>query len=238
MQIKDTGIIVSKRLSGEKAAVVTVFTKEHGLYPCYINNIVGKNSVIYQLGNIVDLFLSARLDEHMGTGRCELVYGASHFMQNKTKLYALNSLLAMTLASFEERAPHPKFFALLSHYIKNSASSFKVMDYLRLESEMLSEAGYGLDLSVCAVTGEKEELIYVSPKSGRAVSAKAGEKYKDKLLQLPTCALSYEDNAKTEELVQMAGLLLYFFKRYVFKHGEPNARKEFAKYLKSGLASL
>ena len=232
MQIKDTGIIVAKRLSGEKAAIITVFTEEYGLYPCYINNISGKNSVVYQMGNIVDLFLSARLDEHMGTGRCELVYGASHFMQNKTKLYALNSLLAVILGSFEERAPHPRFFAPLSNYIKNTTTSFKIMDYFRLECEILSEAGYGLNLASCAVTGTTESLIYVSPKSGRAVSAKAGEEYKDKLLPLPACALKKEDIVETEELLQMSALLLYFFKRYVFKRGEPHARQELIKYLK------
>lgn len=231
MQIKDSGIIVAKRLSGEKSAIVTVFTKEHGLYPLYVKNISGKNSVIYQLGNIVELFLSARLDEHMGTGRCELIFGASHFMQNKTKLYALNSLLAMILASFEERAPHSNFFAQLSNYTKNSLGSFDAMDYFRLESEILSEAGYGLDFSSCAVTGDKESLIYVSPKSGRAVSAKAGEEYKDKLLPLPSCALSREGDVEIKELLEMADLFLYFFKRYVFKRGQPHARQEFIRLL-------
>lgn len=233
MQIKDTGIIVSKRLSGEKSAIITVFTKEHGLYPCYIKNISGKNSVTYQLGNIIDLFLSARLDEHIATGKCELVFGASHFMQNRTKLYALNSLLAMIVASFEEKVPHLSFFTSLSWYVKNTAGAFVIMDYFRLESEILSEAGYGLDLSACAVTGSRESLIYVSPKSGRAVSQQAGQEYKDKLLPLPPCALRKGGDVVKEELLQMSDLLLYFFKRYVFKRGQPNARQEFVKYLKS-----
>jgi DNA repair protein RecO (recombination protein O) len=227
MQIKDMGIIIAKRLSGEKSAVVTAFTQNHGLYTFYAKSISGKHSVVYQLGNIVDIFISARLEEHMGTGRAELIFGSSHSMQNKTKLYALNSVLGMVLASFEERAPHPRFFAILSDYIKNSAAPFKFMEYARLESELLTEAGYGLDFRSCAVTESSEGLVYVSPKSGRAVSESAGEEYKDRLLKLPACALSGNEPKDLEELEQMAELLLYFFKRYVFKRGEPKERREF-----------
>ena len=230
MQIRDIGIIVSKRQSGEKSAVLTLFTKEHGLYTCFVKNISGKNSVIYQLGNIVDLFISARLDEHMGTCRCELLFGSSHFMHHKMKLYSLSSLLAMIVASFEERVPHPKFFTTLLDYIKNSSAAFKVMDYFRIERAMLSEAGYGLDFSSCAVTGSVEELKFVSPKSGRAVCFEAGQEYQDKLLKLPSCATD-DSEPEGEEIKEMADLLLYFFKRYIFKRGEPKERREFVGLL-------
>ena len=227
MQIKDTGIIIAKRLIGEKSAVLTAFTQNHGLYTFYAKNIGGKDSIVYQLGNIVDILISARLEEHMGTGRAELLFSSSHFMQSKTKLYALNSLLGMILASFEERVPHPRFFAILSDYIKNSGAAFQFMEYALLESELLTEAGYGLDLRSCAVTGSEIDLIYLSPKSGRAVSRSAGQEYKDRLLKLPACALSLKEPSDVRELEQMADLLLYFFKRYVFKRGEPKERREF-----------
>jgi DNA repair protein RecO (recombination protein O) len=111
------------------------------------------------------------------------------------------------------------------------------MDYAYLECTLLSEAGYGIDLRTCAVTGRTDDLIYVSPKSGKAVSALAGERYKDKLLKLPCCALTMSEPSDLFEFRQMADLLLYFFQRYIFKKDEPPARSNFIEHMESKFIS-
>lgn len=227
MRIKDLAIIIGKKSLQEQSAIVHFFTKEHGIYSAFVKNISGKNAHIYQIGNIVDFFWNSRLDEKMGTARCELMFSSPYFMQSKIKLYALSSLVTMLLSSFQERIPHKGFFKLLENYIRSSDRGFSFMDYAYMEGKILEESGYGLDLRSCAATGCIDNLIYVSPKSARAISADAGEPYKDKLLKLPSCALTGHNPTTIEELNELSDLLLYFFQRYIFRGKEPEARKLF-----------
>ncbi len=234
MRIKDIAIIIAKKPLQEQSAIIHFFTKEHGVYGAFVKNISGKNAHIYQIGNIVDFFWNSRLDENIGTARCELIFANQHFMQNKINLYALSSLVTMVSYSFQERVAHPNFFKSLDEYIRASGKSLSFMDYAHMEGKILEESGYGLDLRNCASTGVTENLAYVSPKSARAVSYQAGEPYKDKLLKLPPCAISGENPKTIEELNELSDLLLYFFQRYVFRGKEPEARKMFLAAMREG----
>ncbi|MES2215101.1 MAG: DNA repair protein RecO [Pseudomonadota bacterium] len=231
MQIKDIAIIIQKRPLKEKSAIITVFTKNHGLYAGVVRDVTGKMSAIYQPGNVVDFTWNARLDEHIGTTKCELLSSNVHFMQNKSKLYALSSILSVTLASLRERSNHNHFFMHLEDYIARGSEPFSFMDYAYLENALLTETGYGLDLGSCAVNGSTSDLAYVSPKSGRAVSRTAGEAYKDKLLKLPECFLNATEPKTSEDFGQVLDLLLYFFQRYIFGKNEPLPRKIFAEHV-------
>lgn len=235
MRIKDVAIIIAKKPLQEQSAIVHFFTKEHGIYSAFVKNIAGKHSHIYQIGNIVDFFWNSRLDENMGSARCELIFASPHFMHSKIKLYSLSSLVTMLLHSFQERVPHPEFFKALEEYIRSSAKAFSFMDYAHMEGKILEESGYGFDLRSCASTGSAQNLIYVSPKSARAVSLEAGEAYKDKLLKLPACALTGEEPQNIEELNELSDLLLYFFQRYVLKGKEPEVRKLFLTAARAGM---
>lgn len=235
MRIKDIAIIIAKKPLQEQSAIVHFFTKEHGIYGAFVKNISGKYAHIYQIGNIVDFFWNSRLDENIGTARGDLIFASPNFMLNKVKLYALSSLVTMVSCSFQERIAHPNFFKTLEDYIRTSHKDFSFMDYAYMEGKILEESGYGLDLRNCAATGSSKNLAYVSPKSARAVSFGAGEPYKDKLLKLPSCAIT-GDNPKTiTELNELSDLLLYFFQRYVFKGKEPEARKMFLKAVQGTL---
>lgn len=227
MRIKDIAIIIAKKPLQEQSAIVSFFTKEHGIYGTFVKNISGKNAHIYQIGNIVDFFWNSRLDETIGTARCELIFASPNFMRNKIKLYALSSLVTMASCSFQERVAHLDFFLALEEYIRASHKDFSFMDYANMEGLILQESGYGLDLRNCASTGSTENLSYVSPKSARAVSYEAGEPYKNMLLKLPACAISGKEPKTIEELNELSNLLLYFFQRYVLKGKEPEARKLF-----------
>lgn len=232
MRIKDIAIIIAKKPLQEQSAIVRFFTREHGIYGAFVKNISGKNAHIYQIGNIVDFFWNSRLDDNIGTARCELIFASPHFMHSKIKLYALSSLVTMVSYSFEERIAQTNFFEALSEYIQASGKDFSFMDYANMEAKILEESGYGFDLRSCAATGVIENLAYVSPKSARAVSYEAGKPYKDKLLKLPSCAITGEEPKTIEELNELSDLLLYFFQRYIFKGKEPEVRKMFLKTMR------
>jgi DNA repair protein RecO (recombination protein O) len=170
---------------------------------------------ILQAGNAVNVTWQARLSEQMGTFKVEPVQSFTAFaMQDKLKLAALTSACALMETSLPERHPYPRlyerfweFLEMLSGDVemggcgdveKKMAAGIPTSPhphistspswqeaYVKLELEILAESGFGLDLSQCAATGSAENLIYVSPKSGRAVSEAAGEPYKKKLLALP-----------------------------------------------------
>lgn len=236
MHIKDTAIILSKRILQENSAIINFFTRHHGIYAGVVSNITSKKSHIYQVGNIVDFIWNARLEEHIGVAKCEILLSAHQFMNNKTRLYALNSLFAMIISSFQERIPHEEFFFLLEKYLRSTNDEFKIMDYIFLEGKILEESGYGLDLRQCVVTGRKTNLAYVSPKSARAVSLEAGLPYHALLLKLPECAITDKEPRTLQELEDLFNLLLYFFQRYIFKNKEPEQRKMFLGLLKSNIS--
>lgn len=233
MKIKDTAIIISKKILKENSAIINFFTKHHGIYAGVVSNINSKKSHIYQIGNIVDFFWNARLEEHIGSAKCELLFSCHNLMNNKTKLYALNSLFSVITYSFQERVICKDFYIYLEKYLQSNELNFSIMDYFLLEEKILEEAGYGLDLSKCVVTDSTTNLAYVSPKSGRAVSLEAGMPYKNLLLKLPECIITGKDPQSLNELDDLLNLLSYFFRRYIFKNKEPDARKLFIEMLRS-----
>lgn len=243
MNIKDIGIIIGHKALKETSSIITVLTKHHGMYSGIISRKSKQKTSIYQAGNLVDFFWQARLHEDIGLAKCELIRAYSSFViTDKSKLYALNSIISLIKRLFHERQEHAKFFEKLELYIKNLVISFDFKQYIDMELEMLTELGYGLDLTKCAKTGSGQNLYYVSPKSGKAVSKNAGEAYKDKLLLLPQFLLNQSlnenlaDNMKREfeQKKQALDLTGYFLNRYLFHDQEqPEARANFINHILS-----
>lgn len=191
MQWADAAIILSCRKYGESSAVVRVLAREHGISGGVVRGANSKNKRgIIQSGNVVSANWQARLANQLGNFKIELLEAhAAHIMQDEAKLAALTSACAIVETALPERHPYPKIFAAL-HELLHSLTAISPIhdwrhDYIKFELSLLAESGYGLDLSECAATGITHDLIYVSPKSGRAVCREAGEPYKDKLLPLP-----------------------------------------------------
>lgn len=237
MNLTDQGIIIYKTPLKERSYVVTLFTKNHGIYSGVSRIGASKNgrnrAPGIMEGNLVDFHWQARLHEHLGTAKCELIksYNA-YLIQNKIKLYAFNSIVSLIKKAFCEREPHNNFFPLLLNYIDNTRNPFCFKRYISLELAILQESGYGIDLERCADTGTKENLIYVSPKSGRAVCASSGKPYADKLLPLPQFMLNKTQNSapplNKSDLTDMLQLTSYFLGRYIYPNNNmPTARKQF-----------
>lgn len=187
MQWADEGVILSVKPHGETAAVVEIFTRAHGRHLGLVHG--GRSRrlrPVLQTGNHVDAQWKARLAEHLGHVSVELRKGyAAQAMDDPLTLAGLSSLCALARL-LPERDPHPNLYEVtlfVLSYLDDPAVWPALM--VRWELALLDELGFGLDLSSCAATGAKNDLIYVSPKSGRAVSAEAGAPYKDRLLSLP-----------------------------------------------------
>ena len=187
MQWSDEAVVVGVRPHGETAAIVEAFTRQHGRWVGLVHG--GRSRrlrPVLQLGNAVEVSWKGRLAEHLGTMTVELRRGhAAEAMDDPKTLSALISMCAL-MHLLAEREPHPSLYEV-SQFVLGYLDQPDIWPALivRWELSLLEELGFGLDLSACAATGSNDQLIYVSPKSGRAVSASAGEPYKDRLLSLP-----------------------------------------------------
>ncbi len=218
MNFRDQGIIIAKNFFKENTYVITIFTEHHGLYSGVIKQYSNskKNGDILAESNLVDFFWTARLDEHIGSAKCELIKSySSYIMQDKCKLYAFNSIVALIKNSFPERQAHSKFFVKFLQYIEQlKKNKFSFLDYVTLELNLLAEAGYKVSLNKCAVSGSVDDLSYVSPKSGQAISYKIGKEYHNKLLILPKFLLNGSEPTKFEKQ-QAFKMTSYFINRYI-----------------------
>jgi DNA repair protein RecO (recombination protein O) len=187
MQWQDEGIVLSVRPHGETAVIVDVLTRDHGRHAGLVfGGRSRKLRPVLQTGNHVDATWAGRLVENLGQLTVELRRGfAAEAMADPVALAALMAVadLGRLLA---DRDPHPNLFeiTLFMFGFLDDATVWPAL-YARWELALLQELGVGLDLETCAATGAMHDLIYVSPKSGRAVSAAAGAPFADRLLPLP-----------------------------------------------------
>lgn len=187
MQWVDEGIVIGVRRHGETSVILEAMTRGHGRHLGLVRG--GRSSrmqPVLQPGNQVRLTWRARIDEHLGIYSVELVAShAARMMETGQALYGLAVIAAHTRL-LAEREVHPAIHEtlqlLLEHLDEPQMARALI---IRFELAMLGELGFGLDLTSCAVTGAREGLSHVSPKSGRAVSAKAAEPYAGRLLALP-----------------------------------------------------
>ena len=187
MEWSDDGIVMGTRRHGESSAIVEVMTRTHGRHLGLVRGgSASRLRPLLQPGNTLHLVWRARLDEHLGNFTVDAInLRAGSLMTVAHAIYALTHL-ATLVRLLPERDPHETVYNALDNIFEHlDAPVIAAALIVRFELELLSELGFGLDLSSCAATGTTDELVYVSPKSGRAVSREAGEAWHDKLLQLP-----------------------------------------------------
>lgn len=188
MEWRDEGALLGVRQHGETSAIIEVFTKGHGRHLGVVRGGVSRRiAPILQPGAQLDLTWRARLDAHIGAFTVEpLRSRAAAVMADRQALAALASLTALLAFALPEREPHPALYARSVALLDalGQAPDWREA-YLRWELALLEELGFGLDLSRCAATGATEELIFVSPKSGAAVSRAGAGPWAERLLPLP-----------------------------------------------------
>lgn len=243
LQWDDTGIVISVARHGEQSAIIRLLTSQHGLQPGMAKGVYSKkHRGTYQPGNVVHAHWQARLEEHLGFYSCELQQSVTaQLLASPLALKLVNAAAALVIAAVPERIDEGDIFNKINDIIVNINSSNDVsawvLAYVEFEFTMLHALGFGLDLSECAATGDADaqKLVYVSPKSGRAVCAEAGEPYKAKMLPLPAFL---RDGKTTDDMRQMLdGLTLtgYFLEEWVLApegRKMPDARAELLSYLR------
>lgn len=187
MQWSDEALILAVRPHGETAAVVELLTARNGRHAGLVHG--GRSRrlrPVLQIGNHVDATWKARLPEQLGHLSLELRKGfAAEAMSDARALAGLSAITTMARL-LPEREPHPSLYEVAMFVLSflDDPSVWPAL-YARWELALLDELGFGLDLGQCASTGTREHLVYVSPRTGRAVSAEAGAPYRDRLLPLP-----------------------------------------------------
>lgn len=246
MEWTDEGIVLACRRHGESGAIVTLLTRAHGRHAGLVRGGAGRRlRGLYEPGNRVLATWRARLAEHLGHYTCELAEAlAARLLDDPLRLAGLAAATAVADAALPEREPHPavhdRLRALLAALAESPAAAWQAA-YVRWELALLADLGFGLDLARCAVTGAATDLAYVSPRSGRAVSAAAGAAYAGRLLRLPAFLLAPAAAAGPAEILAGLELTGHFLRLYVFAHrldgrpaegGEPAARTRLAGRLR------
>lgn len=212
MEWRDHGILLSMRRHGESAAIIEVFTEDHGRHAGVVRGGASRKlAPILQPGAQLDVQWQARLQEHIGSYRVEpLRSRAAAALSGRLSLAGLNAVTALLSFCLPERVPHPGLYRR-SEQLMDLLGQDDIwpLAYLNWELALLEELGFGLDLSSCAVTGLTSGLAYVSPKSGRAVSRAGAGDWVDRLLPLPPCLLG-EGPAPDAEVAEALRTTGYF----------------------------
>jgi DNA repair protein RecO (recombination protein O) len=219
MQWTDEGIVIGVRRHGEASAILELMTREHGRHLGMVRGGFGtRMKPLLQTGNTLSATWRARLDEHLGNymveplrQRASNYFGASHAIYGVTHLAALMRLLP-------ERDPHAELFGEFERILDRlEDAAWAAPMVARFELQILAELGFGLDLEECAATGETGDLIYVSPKSGRAVSRLAGAPYADRMFRLPAFLRDPDGVPGNGDLADGFALTGFFLQRHVLE---------------------
>jgi DNA repair protein RecO (recombination protein O) len=219
MEWTDEGIVLGVRRHGETSAIVELMTPDHGRHLGLVRGGASRRMRPYlQPGNGVRAVWRARLDEHLGNYTIEgTALRADRLMASAGASYAMQTLAAL-LRLLPERDPHPALHDALAALVEAMVEPRGAAPaFVRFELQLLAELGFGIDLSACAATGADTELIYVSPKSGRAVSREAGEPWKEQLLALPAFLRGNGAAVNGGDIAAGFALTEFFLVRRVFE---------------------
>ncbi|WP_296100896.1 DNA repair protein RecO [uncultured Agrobacterium sp.] len=220
MQWQDEAIILGVKRHGETSVIAEVMTRARGRHLGLVRG--GRSRTmqpVLQAGNRVDVTWRARLDDHLGEYRIEpLQLRAAQLMETATAVYGVQAMGAL-LRLLPERDPHPHLYRALDVILDNLSDPADAGElFVRFELAVLNDLGFGLDLSECAATGRRSDLIYVSPKTGRAVCRAAGAPYADRMLALPPFLQNGEaPSADCQSLSAAFRLTNHFLNRHVYE---------------------
>lgn len=240
MKWEDEGVLLSARNYGENSAIIECLTNNHGRHVGMVKHAYSrKQSNLLQPGMQLNLVWTARLTEHLGVFAIDKVKSrTATLIQNKERLLGFNSLISLLLICLPEREPLEKIYKATINLIDSTETdNIWLSNYVRWELLLLAELGFGLDLSECAVTGTNQNLVYVSPKSGRAVCRAAGEAWRKKLLHLPDFLTISSNYTESDHKAIQVGIRLtgFFLEKWLMsslsKPSLPEARKRFSKSL-------
>ncbi len=226
MEWTDDAFVLDTRRHGESASIATLLTPGYGRHAGLVyGGSNGRARGVYQPGNRLRVTWRGRLSEQLGHYTAELITPhAATLLDDPLRLAGLQSACSIAEVALPEREPHPAVFVGFEALLLSMASEFWATIYVKLEVGLLQELGFGLDLASCALTGVTEDLAFVSPRTGRAVSRTAALPYDGKLLALPrflTPGGALQD-ATTDDVLDGLKLTAHFLERHVLApHNKP-----------------
>ncbi len=217
MQWTSQAIIIKQQQFSDDKLLCWLFSQTHGVYKglLTLNN---KTRSQIQVGNLVEATWKARLPEHLGSYYLELLKPLSiSILEDKHKLTSVSSICSLLSTCLPERVLEKEIYEhMLTYLLSLKEHKHWLIDYLKLEVTLLQELGYGLGLNSCAVSGQKEGLYYVSPKTGKAVTKEVGAEYHEKLLRLPSFFIN-EEIGEIEDIIAGFKLTRHFLAKNLYK---------------------
>lgn len=219
MDWRDEGIVLSTRSYGESGAIVELFTREHGRHLGLVRGGAGRrHKGSLQPGNSLAAHWRGRLNEHLGTYTAEMLKPrAGALMEDAFALTGLSAACAVA-GIVPEREAHPALYAGFEILLDTMEDpDIWPAIFVRWELGLLQELGFGLDLSQCAATGSRDDLVYVSPRSGGAVSRAAGEAYAERLFRLPQFLIGMQaGSASPADVAEGMRITGHFLERHLY----------------------
>lgn len=204
MEWRDEALVLASRPQGESAALVSLFSRNHGRYEGILRGGASRKiAPSLQPGTGVQAEWQARESSALGSFKIEPIKSRAHLMADREALALLSAACALLQIALPERAPEPRLWQQSLALLDGLEGATRASDYLYWEISLLDALGYGLDLGSCAVTGATEGLAYVSPKTGRAVTASGAGDYAERLFALPE---GFRDGAPLSGAALIAGL--------------------------------
>ena len=247
MEWREAGLVIGARRLGERAVILELMTRAHGRHLGVVRG--GRSPEMraaLQAGNLVVALWRARLEDHLGVFAVELLEArAARFLDQAAALHGLAALTAF-LRLLPERDPHESLFdhanAIVTRLCRvDDGENGAAVAMARFELALLEALGFGLDLECCALTGAREDLAYVSPKTGRAVTRAAGAPWCDRLLPYPAFLRDADDDASAAEVSAAFRLTGAFLMRDIFAPRGlmlPSARALYIDALQRGSSQI
>jgi DNA repair protein RecO (recombination protein O) len=223
MKWKDEGVVIATKKYGDKNLILSMFTQNHGKHRGLVR-LTNSNNLKFQISNLLHVEWSAKLHENLGFFKCELIESSfHHFFHDSLKSIAIVSFASIVEKVLPESEPYSMLYNNFRYFIDimKHNNKFWQSHYLNLELLLLTQLGFKLDLSKCTVTEVTENLQFISPKTGRAISKGAGNDYSDKLLPFPqilhdVCNNNLQNSYSSQEFQLGLKVTGYFLNKYLF----------------------
>jgi len=219
MEFEDDAFVLSARAHGEAGAIVELLTAHHGTWAAHVAGGASRRMKPFlQAGAQVTVRYRARVSDQLGAASLEPVgEGPAALFDDPLALAGLSAAAAVAAGALPEREPHSGAYDAMDALIGALAlTDLWPAVFVRFEAGLLQELGFGLDLSKCAATGVTDDLVYVSPRTGRAVSREAGEPYRDRMLALPAFLLSSQSRLQPGDVKAGLTLTAHFLEQFIF----------------------
>ena len=243
MKFSDEGIIIFAKKHGENSLIIKILSKENGVCTAFVRQSTSpKNYSKYQIGNLVFFDLYAKNSDSLSYVRVEnLASFASRHILSFTRLNIITLFCLIISKNFMDQDPNKDLFSSFILFLQSLGQDDKVIlaNIIKFELKLLEISGYGLDLSSCAVTGKKDDLYFISPKSGRVASYESGKPYEDKLFLLTKFFknnLILSKDISGDDLMESVNITIFFMKKYdLLSGGLIDLSKKINKSLLEGL---